>query len=134
MSTIFPNPEWLKTLDVKLNSDQQYATIAKNWEGDLAFFIEADEALPEPIVMYLDLWHGKCRAVEYLTGDKVEKEAAFVLAAPFRNFERVLLGEWKPMQALMTRKLRVTGNLPYMMRNVPTVLDFVRCCQEITGV
>jgi hypothetical protein len=26
----------------------------------------------------------------------------------------------------------VKGNMGYMMRNVPTVLDFVRCAQEVT--
>jgi putative sterol carrier protein len=36
------------------------------------------------------------------------------------------------MTAMMTNKLRVKGSLGYMMRNVPTVLDFVRCVQEVT--
>ncbi|MBS1250884.1 MAG: hypothetical protein MAG431_02483 [Chloroflexi bacterium] len=131
MSYHFPSHAWLQALEEKLNTDQQYAKIAQNWEGDLAFLIEADESLPEPVVMYLDLWHGKCRGVHYFTGDKVEKEAAFVLTAPFQNFERVLSGDLNPMQALTTRKLKVNGNFPYMMRNIPTILDFVRCCQEI---
>jgi hypothetical protein len=36
------------------------------------------------------------------------------------------------MQALMTRMLSVKGSMTLVMRNVPTVLDFVRCCQEVT--
>jgi putative sterol carrier protein len=36
------------------------------------------------------------------------------------------------MQALMTRKLSVHGNMAVLMRNVPTVLEFVRCCREVT--
>jgi hypothetical protein len=28
--------------------------------------------------------------------------------------------------------LQVHGNMALMMRNVPTVLDFVRCAQEVT--
>jgi putative sterol carrier protein len=36
------------------------------------------------------------------------------------------------MQALMTRKLHVQGNMATLMRNVPTVLDFVRCAREVT--
>jgi putative sterol carrier protein len=36
------------------------------------------------------------------------------------------------MQALMTRKLHVKGNLAVLLRNVPVVLDFVRCAQEVT--
>jgi hypothetical protein len=36
------------------------------------------------------------------------------------------------MQALMGRVVHVKGDMILIMRNVPTVLDFVRCCQEIT--
>jgi hypothetical protein len=32
---------------------------------------------------------------------------------------------------MITRNLRVDGSMAYMMRNVPVVLDFVRCAQEI---
>jgi hypothetical protein len=38
------------------------------------------------------------------------------------------------MQAMITRKLRVQGSMAYMMRNVPVVLDFVRCAREITNL
>jgi putative sterol carrier protein len=37
-----------------------------------------------------------------------------------------------PMTAMMTSKLKVKGSMGYMMRNVPTVLDFVRVAQEVT--
>jgi putative sterol carrier protein len=36
------------------------------------------------------------------------------------------------MSAMMTSKLKVSGSMGYMMRNVPTVLDFVRCANEVT--
>jgi hypothetical protein len=36
------------------------------------------------------------------------------------------------MTALLSRKIHVHGNMAVMMRNVPTVLDFVRCCREVT--
>ena len=34
MSAIFPSLEWLQALGAKLNSDEKYALVAKNWEGD----------------------------------------------------------------------------------------------------
>jgi len=36
------------------------------------------------------------------------------------------------MQAMLTRKLGVQGNMAVMMRSVPVVLDFVRCAREVT--
>ena len=127
----FPSPEWTQALMDKLNSDSQYAEIARNWEGDLAFEIDPGGSITERIVIYLDLWHGTCRQATYgadLTGTR----PAFVLKAPYGNFLRVLQGELHPMQAMLTRKLSVQGNMALMMRNVPTVLDFVRCAQEVT--
>ena len=131
MAVRFPSPEWLKALEEKLNSDPQYARIAKKWEGDLVFQIEADDTLHEELIYYLDLWHGKCRKSE-IWEDLGDKKPAFILKAPYGNFARILKGELDPMQAMLTRKLAVKGNMAVMMRSVPTVLDFVRCAREIT--
>jgi putative sterol carrier protein len=131
MAAIFPNEEWLQSLKDYLNSNEKYARIARKWEGDLVFDIKADGALEEDLVIYLDLWHGECRDAYYIpTGE--EMEATFTLSAPFSNFVRVLKGELDPMQAMMTRKLAIQGSMAYMMRNVPTVLEFVRCAQKVT--
>jgi len=132
MSVVFPSHEWLKELEEKLNSDQQYGKIASKWEGDLLFQIEPEGNLKEPIYYYIDLWHGKCRGTEMLS-DPSEKKAAFVLKATYGNITRILLGNLDPMQAMMTRKLQVQGSMAYMLRNVPVVLRFVHCCQEITS-
>jgi len=128
---IFPSEEWMQAIKEKLNSDEQYGRIAKNWEGDLRFVLESDDKLHETMWLYFDLWHGKCRDAyfEELTSPKIP---AFILKAPYGNFVKVLSGKVAPMQALMTRMLSVHGSMAYMMRNVPTVLNFVRCCQEVT--
>jgi putative sterol carrier protein len=128
---IFPSEEWMQAIKEKLNTDEQYSRIAKNWEGDLRFVLETDDTLHEPMWLYFDLWHGKCRDayIEELTSPKIP---AFILKAPYGNFVKVLSGKVAPMQALMTRMLSVHGSMSYMMRNVPTVLNFVRCCQEVT--
>jgi putative sterol carrier protein len=132
MSAIFPSAEWLQAFKDKLNSDQKYAQVAKNWEGDMYFIIEPDGNLSDQIVMYLDLWHGECRAVEVVE-DISKYTPAFTLKATYGNFAGVLTGKLDPMQAMLTRKLDVKGNMAVMMRNVPTVLDFVRCAREITS-
>jgi len=131
MTAIFPSPEWLEKLVEKLNTDEQYARIAKNWEGDMACVFEPGGPLKEQQIYYLDLWHGKCRKATILK-DLAEVKPAFILKAPYENFVRVVKGELDPMQAMLTRKLQVQGSMAYMMRNVPTVLDFVRCLKEIT--
>ena len=130
----FPSAEWLQALEARLNEDARYAQVARNWEGDLAFVIEPDGSgeLSQPMVLYLDLWHGKCRGSAVLES-LAEKQPAFVLTANLTNYRRVLEGGLDPMQAMLTRKLKVKGNMAYMMRNVPVVLDFVRVCREVSS-
>lgn len=130
MSGVFPSIKWLEALHKHLNSDEKYAQIAKSWEGDIMFDILPSGALNERTLIYLDLWHGKCRKVQYNVDQKTTSD--FVLQASYDDFVRVLTGQLAPMTAMMTRKLKVEGSMAYMMRNVPTVLQFVRCAQDVT--
>jgi putative sterol carrier protein len=133
MPATFPSEAWLKGLEAKLNSDKRYGEIAKNWEGDLFFFIEPDGNLKEQLTFYLDLWHGKCRKVDFKPSPEVYPHPGFTLTASYNNITAILTGKLNPMTAMMTSKLKVKGSMGYMMRNVPTVLDFVRCAQEVTS-
>jgi putative sterol carrier protein len=132
MSALFPSEEWLKELEAKLNTDHRYNEIAKNWEGDLFFFIEPDGNLKEQLTFYLDLWHGTCRKVAYKPSPNSYPNPTFTLTASYKDITSILTGKLNPMTAMMTSKLKVKGSMGYMMRNVPTVLDFVRVAQEVT--
>jgi len=132
MAYPFLSPEWLQALKDKLNSDAQYARIAKNWEGDIMFYVEPADPDQPPARLYLDLWHGRCReAFPVAESQMDELKPAFILRAPYAIFQRILSSKLDPMQAMITRKLKVQGSMAYMLRNVPVVLDFVRCAQEI---
>ncbi len=132
MAVIFPSEEWLQGLEKKLNSDERYSGIAKNWEGDLLFLIEPAGNLKEHLTFYLDLWHGRCRKTDYKPAPEAYPNPAFILTATYKDITAILKGTLNPMTAMMTSKLKVKGSMGYMMRNVPTVLDFVRVAQEVT--
>jgi putative sterol carrier protein len=132
MAALFPSVDWLEAFKDKLNSDEKYAHIAHKWEGDIMFQIEPGGPVSKPVYFYLDLWHGKCRDAYMIQAEQPQSsKAAYILAAPYENFVKLLRGELDPMQAMITRKLKVQGSMAYMMRNVPVVLDFVRCAKEI---
>jgi len=135
MKYSFPSQEWVDRLVNLLNQDERYAEVARNWEGDMVVFIEPDEneAKPEtPIAIYLDLWHGKCRKGEILDPSEGElPQATFILRAPKIQFMKIFSGDLDPIQAMLTRRLKVEGNMAYMLKNIPTVLDFVRCCRIV---
>lgn len=127
----FPSPEWLASLNEKLNTDERYAEVARNWEGDMVVTVHPGGALEREVIYYLDLWHGKCRSAYEVDG-RGSPKAVLNLGLPYENGVKLLKGELDAMQALLTRKISVQGNMALLMRNVPTVLDFVRCCREVT--
>ena len=127
----FPSQEWLTALNEKLNTDEHYAQVARNWEGDMVVLIETGGNLQQEVCYYLDLWHGKCRQA-YTIDSSEAKKAVLNLRLPYENAIRLLGGELDVIQALLTRKISVQGNMAILMRNVPTVLDFVRCCRDVT--
>jgi putative sterol carrier protein len=127
----FPTDDWLRALVEKLNTDEHYAQVARNWEGDMLFVIEPGGEVGTETRWYLDLWHGKCRDAYTLDPGNAPK-ATFTLRGPYDNYVRLLRGDIDPLQALWTRKIGVQGNMAALMRSVPTVLDFVRCAREVT--
>lgn len=131
MVDVFLTQTWMDTLLQKLNHDARYAQIASKWEGDLAFAIEPTGDLTQPLYFYLNLWHGTCREAKIVPSLE-GMSAAFTLTATYEDINKILTGKLDPMQAMMIRKLRVQGSMAYMMRNVPTVLDFVRVAREVT--
>ena len=134
MTYQFPSADWLHALKEKLNSDDEYGKIAAKWEGAISFYLEPGGSVKAPLFYYIDLWHGECRGVQevFTEAELQALKPAFILTAPYPSFVRVLKGQLDPMQAMITRKLKVQGSMGYMMRNVPTVLDFVRCAREVT--
>ena len=129
----FPSDAWVKALMEQLNSSAAYAETAKNWEGDISFVVEPDPgggALAGPVTLYVDLWHGQCRGA-YLVADSSLQRPAFVLSATLSTFAKIIGGKLDPIQALLTRQLRVKGSMVALMRNVPTVLEFVKICQLV---
>jgi putative sterol carrier protein len=97
----------------------------------MRIILEPDKTIQEEMWLYFDLWHGKCRNA-IIEDHSSSINPAFVLKGSYTNIIKILSGEIGVVQALMTRLLGVRGSMATLMRNVPTVLDFVRCCQEVT--
>jgi putative sterol carrier protein len=135
MATPFPSSDWLEALVKIINHDGRYAQVAKNWEGDIFVVIDPDGTIKtqtSPVAFYLDLWHGTCRSSMYFDPlPNTTPEARFVFQATMNNIMKIFGGELDPMQAMLTRRLHVDGSMGYLLRNVPTVLDFIRCCRLV---
>ena len=129
---LFPSDEWVKALEQELNSSEAYADAGKNWEGDFYFVIDPDKDSPikEPVYLYMDLWHGKCRDA-YLVADKDTKNPAFIMSGAYAKWRRVITAQLDPIQGLMTGQLKLKGNMVMVMKNVKAAQEMVKACTRL---
>ncbi len=130
MAIPFPSDEWIKELSRQLNNSAVYERSAKDWEGDFVFIVEPDDAYPETAYLFLALYHGKSPDAA-MVASQDEREAGFVIRAPFSTWRRVIEGQLEPIQGMMTRKLRLSGNMMKIMRYPKAAQEIVACCALI---
>ncbi len=73
MAFSFPSDEWVKAAMEQVNDSSDYAEAAANWEGDIAFVVTAVPGDRKEVVLYMDLWHGKCREAYEVTDPAAQK-------------------------------------------------------------
>ena len=130
MGIQFPSDAWIKELSRQLNASESYERAAQDWEGDFIFIIEADEVLSETAYLYMDLYRGKSPSAAQLN-EPDEKEAAYVLAAPFNTWRSVIEGKLDPIQGMMTGQLKVRGNMMKIVKTPRAAVELVNCCSQI---
>jgi putative sterol carrier protein len=127
---LFASQAWIQQFHQEVNNSQAYRQAAKDWEGDFYFVVEPDGPLTEPVYMYMDLWHGESRAA-YIAQDPAEKEPEFVISAPVGTWQDVIELRLDPLKGLMTKKLKLEGNMAKIMRAVRAANELVHCTTRV---
>lgn len=128
MATPFPSDAWIKELMTVANNSPAYQEAAQKWEGDLCFVIQTGNG-PDKY-LYMDLWHGRCRSAEELA-TTTAKSAEFEIAAPIATWRKVLEGKIDPIQGLVSRQLKLKGNMLKIMKAPRAALELVNCAKTI---
>jgi putative sterol carrier protein len=128
----FPSEQWLKEYVERINGSQGYKEAAADWEGDVAYVIEAepDKGVPEDVWAWLDLWHGECRDGKMVGPEEGEK-ARFVIKAPYSRWKQVIQKELDPVKGMMQGKLKLQGDLPTIIRYVKAAQELVNLAQTV---
>ncbi len=128
----FASDEWLQAFKDAVNHSKAYAEAAQTWEGDFLFVVDAGGPIAQPIAMYVDLWHGQCRAAERVTGEP--PPTAFVINGPESSWRKVIEKRMDPIQALMTRQLKLQGDMIKIMKAVKAAKELVECTTHVPTV
>ena len=124
MAALFPSQAWADQFKEALNNSEPYRSAAHKWEGDLLLALEGEGGL------YLDLWHGACREATYLT-NSAGKKAAYTITANMTTWRQGLAGQLEPMQGIMTRQLKMEGNLVKLMQHLKAAQELVKCAAQV---
>jgi len=116
-----------------LNEDEEFAKAGANWEGDINFVIQNLPGKDSSEIIYLDLWHGTCRGVDYMD-EKDARPAAFRIVAPLANWKRVINKQIGSIPAMVSGQLKVYGNLAYILRHVLSSQRMVECAVRMNTV
>jgi putative sterol carrier protein len=99
-------------LDVsKLNVEEMAKKVAE---------INLDEVKGAATYLWMDFWHGELRSVEVVAPGEHE-DAKFKLRGPYSVFKEMVMGKGDPTSLVMRGKLKLEGDLAYMMRNMAAV-------------
>jgi len=127
---IFGSAEWLQAFHEVINASKSYEEAAKTWEGDFYFVVEPEGSMTEPVYCYVDLWHGKSRRA-FAVKDEAEMQPEFVISAPLSAWKKVVEKKLDPIQGLVTRQLKLKGNLAKIMRAVKAAKELVNCTTKV---
>ncbi len=130
MAVKFPTDEWIKAFRDQLNASEAYAKSAKDWEGDFIFVIEGDKTYPNTSYFFVGLLHGKCTDAAMVASAE-ERPAQYILSGSYSTWRKVMEGTQDPIQAMMTRKLKLKGNLMKVMRYPKAAKDMVDSVQRV---
>jgi putative sterol carrier protein len=122
--------EWMDAYKTAILADPDYKQIAKDWEGSVSLIVNADPAkgVPESVYLFQDYWHGDVG--EFVVCDKAKAESAkFVMTGDYSRWKQVAQKELDATKGLLQGKLKLKGDLPYVVRNIKVVNKVV----EILG-
>jgi putative sterol carrier protein len=128
----FPSDAWWAEFVKAINASPGYAAAAADWEGAVSLVIEAepDKSVPETLWGWLDLWHGACRSGAFVPEEE-GAQAPYVVRAPYSRWKAVIRRELDPIKGMMQGKLKVTGDLPRLIREVNAASELVTLASSV---
>jgi putative sterol carrier protein len=135
MALTFPSAAWATAYRDAINDNELYRKSAASWDqGAIAFVCKPAPTLglEQAQAIVLDLLHGSCRGVTYLTSPEGLEQTPFVIEAEYAQWKSVMGGELDPIKAMLTGQLRLAkGHLPTIIRDVEGAKQLVLSARKV---
>lgn len=118
---VFTTP-WAEAWAEELRGSEAYRKAAKSWEGGISLELTGDDER----AVFLDLWHGECRAARIASAED-RSAAAFIIQADMDAWRRILAGDLDPIYGIMSGKLKLARG------NMAGLLPFVEASKQLVA-
>jgi putative sterol carrier protein len=111
---VFPSKEWCEEAVRLTNADPEASAAAADWNADFGIVIEAEQGkLEKPFTVHVEPKGGKIARYKILRDpDELEEiEPAYLARAAYSVWKGLLLGQLDPVEAVLKRKITMTGDL-----------------------
>lgn len=119
---------FLNKLGLDINDDfskLDFNVIAKKVAG-----IKPEEVSGAALYMWMGFWHGQLRKLLVVTPSE-KANARFKLSGPYAVFKQLVSGKADAITLIVGGKLKLQGDLAYMMRNMAAVRRFTELMASI---
>jgi putative sterol carrier protein len=129
--TVF-SPEWVQKFKEEVQGSASYKDAARTWEGDMDLVILAEPraGFESDLHLYMDLWHGDCRDIRLEDPEK-GRQAKFIITASYDRWKQVICKQLEPIKGMMQGKLKLKGNLSYVVRFVKAAKELVEATSRV---
>ncbi len=118
-----PSEVFLQKLGLPVDEDVDVDSLNYDELTKKVSEIKLDEVKGAALYIWLDFWHGEMRHAEPVApGEK--DDAKFKLSGPYAAFKEMIFKKIDPTTMIMQGKLKLQGDLAYMMRNIATVRKY----------
>jgi putative sterol carrier protein len=133
MAIQFPTEEWVSAYKAQIDEKPDYKEGGKNWRsGPISLIInqKPSAGLSEDFHIYLDLHEGQCREARVCDREFAESQP-FVIRGDYDRWKLVVREQLEPVKAMMQGKLKLTGDLPTIVRSIDAAKALVKCATYV---
>ncbi len=125
---------WATAWREALNGSTAYREAAASWEGAVVAAVRAEPERGVPArAVFLDLWHGVCRAAR-LASEADRETARYVLTASAATWNELLTGSLDPISAVMSGRLELTkGSVMALLPHVAAAKELLVAAKSLGG-
>ena len=138
MEILFGTDEWLDAFMERLNDDQRYRELAKDYEGALIFTCFAEpsvhEILAKDRVFYFKPSQGRIVEWRVIEPEDERPEVKYELSGDYAAWKEVAEGKVDIKKAvLITRQIKVKGKMSELIKNIAAAERIIGVLVEMRG-